>query len=74
MNTKMASYMLNFGIILVSVYGGPFLLDVFGISGPVLRMLSIGLLAGGLTLLAMKIGLLPHLRQKNEDPDKGSED
>ncbi len=74
MNTKMASYMLNFGIILVSVYAGPFVLDLLGISGPVMRMLSIGLMAGGLTLLAMKIGLLPHLRQKHRDPDKGPED
>ncbi len=71
MNKPLASFLLNFGIILFAVYAGPFLLDVFGISGTGARMVSIGVLAAVLTFGFEKAGLLPHLRRGAPDDKKG---
>lgn len=70
MNKPLTGFLLNFGIIFFAVITGPYLLDMLGITGAVPRMLSIGLLAGALTLAAEKIGLLPHLRKKREEPEE----
>ncbi len=74
MNKQLTSYLLNVAIILFAVIAGPYILDIFGVTGSVARMLSIGLIAGVLTLGFEKLGLLPHLRKKNEDPTKGREE
>lgn len=74
MNKPLASFLLNFGIILFAVYAGPFLLDIIGISGTLPRMISIGVLAGVLTFGFEKAGLLPHLRRRAPDAKKGPDE
>jgi len=74
MNKQLTSYLLNAAIIFFAVIVGPYILDVFGVTGSVARMLTIGLIAGALTLGFEKVGLLPHLRKKQADPDKDFEE